>query len=260
MGDDAGAREARAVIFGRDATTYDEARPEYPAIAIEHVRGLVEARVGVEVGAGTGKATAAIAREGLSLTCLEPSPQMAAILEARRLPGVEVVVATFEGWEAEPATIDLIYAAQAWHWVDPETGFPRALTLLRPGGAVALLWNIPVDRYGRHEDAYRAHAPHLLAERDERIQRRDDHDWCSDMAAAGFTDTERFTHRWSEELSADRYRALYSSYSDHMMLDEPVRTALLDRLAADVEGWGGTATVEYRTEVFSGRKADPARG
>lgn len=254
MGDD-----TRAVIFGRDAGAYDEARPSYPPAAITHVASLVDPSHAVEIGAGTGKATAGFARSDLALTCLEPSPEMAALLDARSLPGVRVVVSTFEHWESEPDSVDLIYAAQAWHWVDEETGLGKALSLLRPGGVLALMWNIPVDRYGQHIPVYARHAPHLLAERDERIKRRDDHDWCADMEAAGFMDTRRFTRMWAEDLPADRYRALYSTYSDHMMLEEPTRTRLLDALAEDVESRGGTATVEYRTEVFSGRKPVPDR-
>lgn len=253
------SEETRAVIFGRDAGTYDAARPDYPQEAIAHVEGLVVAEEALEVGAGTGKATAAFAREGLNLTCLEPSPQMAAILESRGLPGVSVLVTTFEEWRGEPASMDLVYAAQAWHWVERDTGFEKARAVLRPGGALALLWNVPLDRYLRHQDLYARHAPHLLAESDERIKRRDDHDWRADMAAAGFVDTERFTHRWSEELTSERYRALYSTYSDHMMLDEPIRTQLLEGLAADVEDRGGVVEVEYRTEVFSGRRPVPGR-
>lgn len=251
--------ETRAIIFGRDAGTYDEARPAYPPESVRHVAGLVSARDALEVGSGTGKATAAFARDDLDLTCLEPSPQMAAVLESRSLPGVVVVVRTFEEWEGRPDSMDLIYAAQAWHWVDREAGFAKALEVLRPGGALALMWNIPVDRYGRHRELYARHAPRLLAERDERIKRRDDHDWCADMEEAGFWATERSTHPWSEEMTADRYRALYSTYSDHMMLGEPARTAILDGLAADVEGRGGRVTVDYRTEVFSGRKPGPER-
>lgn len=251
--------DSRAVIFGRDALTYDEARPSYPGPVIDHVLGLKAARDALEVGAGTGKATTAIARSHLCLTCLEPSAQMAAILESRQLPGVTVSVTTLEDWDGPPDSLDLIYAAQAWHWVDRDLGFPKALSTLRPGGVLALLWNIPVDRYGRHREIYARHAPHLLSERDERVKRRDDHDWCADMEEAGFVETQRFTHNWSEDLTADRYRALYSTYSDHMMLEEPARTRLLDGLGADVERWGGVATVEYRTEVFSGLKPDGER-
>lgn len=248
--------DRRAVIFGRDATAYETARPAYPAAAIDHVESLVEADAVVEVGAGTGKATEAMARPGLRLICLEPSPQMADILATKELPGVEVVVSTFEDWVGEPGSVDMIYAAQAWHWVDRHAGFDKALRLLRTGGVLALIWNIPLDRYRRHEEIYNRFAPHLLAELDERIKRRDSHDWIVDMEAAGFVDTRRFTHEWSEELTGDRYRALYSTYSDHMMLEEPERSRLLDALADSVESEGGTATIEYRTEVFSGRKPD----
>ncbi|MFP4073111.1 MAG: class I SAM-dependent methyltransferase [Actinomycetota bacterium] len=248
--------DSRAVIFGRDATTYETARPSYPDASIAHVEALVDAATAIEIGAGTGKATEAMARPGLRLICLEPSPQMADILVAKELPGVEVVVSTFEDWAGEPGSADMIYAAQAWHWVDRQGSFDKAFRLLRPGGVLALMWNIPLDRYQRHEEIYNRFAPQLLAELDERIKRRDSRDWSADMEAAGFVDTRRFTHEWSEELTSDRYRALYSTYSDHMMLDEPDRSRLLDALAESVESDGGTATVEYRTEVFSGRKPD----
>lgn len=251
--------DSRAVIFGREATAYETARPSYPGAAIAHIEALVEAETAIEIGAGTGKATEAMARPGLRLICLEPSPQMADILAAKELPGVEVVVSAFEDWVGEPGSADLIYAAQAWHWVDRHAGYDRALRLLRPGGALALIWNIPLDRYQRHVEIYNRFAPQLLAELDERIKRRDSQDWSADMKTAGFVDAQRFTHEWSDELTGERYRALYSTYSDHMMLEEPDRSRLLDALADSVESQGGKVTIEYRTEVFSGRKPDTGR-
>ena len=246
--------EARAVIFGRDADAYDDARPSYPVEAIDHVLGLVDATQAVEVGAGTGKATELVARAGLDLTCLEPSPQMAERLRSKSLPGVEVVVARFEDWDGSPGSVDLVYAAQAWHWVDEGVGLGKALSVLRSGGGLALMWNIPLDRYGGHEEIYSRLAPQLLNERDERIKRRDEHDWSIDMDEAGFVDTARFTHRWSEMLSSGAIRTLYSTYSDHMMLEEQTRTRLLDALSDAVERRGGSVAVEYRTEVFTGLK------
>lgn len=246
--------DARSVIFGRQADVYDAARPSYPEAAISHMRDLVEARTAVEVGAGTGKATVALARAGLSLTCLEPSPEMAALLESKRLPGVEVLVTTFEDWAGDEGSWDLVYAAQAWHWVDHGTAYERTLALLRPGGVLALMWNIPHDRYGMFEDVYSEHAPELLAERDRRIHKRDSVTWGDDMTGAGFGDVQRFTHHWDDTLTARQLRHLYSTYSDHMLLRPDVREHLLDALEADVERRGGTIDLSYRTEVFSGRK------
>jgi SAM-dependent methyltransferase len=254
------ADRGRSVVFGRDAAKYEDARPSYPGSAIEELMGLVEAREVVEIGAGTGIATALVAREGIRVVCVEPSTQMAGILREKRLPGVEVVADRFEDWEFEPGMADLVFAAQSWHWVDTGTGFAKVFSLLRPGGALALMWNIPRDRYGRHEKVYRRLAPHLLRESDERIHRRDHHDWEVDMAGAGLVDTRRSSHSWSQVLTAAQYRGLYATYSDHMMLPEPNRTELLDALAADVEGWGGTVVIEYDTVVFSGIKPVPDPG
>lgn len=249
----------RAVVFGRDAAAYEAGRPVYPDSAIAEILGLVGAREVVEVGAGTGIATALVARDGLRIVCVEPSAEMAGILREKGLPGVDVVVERFEDWEFQPGTADLVFAAQAWHWIDTDTGFPKVMSLLRPGGAVALMWNIPRNRYDRHEEIYGRLAPHLLEESDERIHRRDNHDWEKDMLAAGLVDTRKSSFSWSQELTADQYRALYATYSDHIMLPEPNRTALLDALAADVREWGGTGIIEYDTVVFSGTNHVPDR-
>jgi len=243
---------ARAVIFGERAETYDRARPGYPPEAIGYLDSLVEVRRAVEVGAGTGKATVDMARPDRRLTCLEPSPEMAEILRAKGLPGVEVVVSTFEDWGADDGPVDLIYAAQAWHWVDDESAYGRALQLLRHGGALALMWNVPVDRYEMFDDVYRAHAPDLLAEHDERIKKLDSVAWLDDMGAAGFGQLRHFRHEWSDTLSGAELRALYSTYSDHMMLPGEQREALLDGLAAEVDRRGGEIETRYRTNVFSG--------
>lgn len=244
---------SRAVIFGRDADSYDAFRPTYPTEAIEHMTGLVAASRAVEVGAGTGLATADVAREGLQLTCLEPSEDMAAILKSKDLPGVEVVVSSLEDWDGQRDSIDLMFAAQAWHWVDRSTAYGKALAVLRPGGVLALMWNIPHERYAEFEDVYRRHAPELLAERDDRIKRRDATGWADEMCEAGFGDVDTFTHRWSADLEPGDYVSLHATYSDHMMLPPQARASLLEDLRHAADARGGPLSVSYRTRVFSGR-------
>lgn len=243
----------RAVIFGDDAATYERSRPGYPREVAAHVSGLVDARTAVEVGAGTGKATEVFARPDLRLICVEPSAEMADFLVAKNLPGVEVVVSTFEDWVGPTEPVDLLFAAQTWHWVDRTTGYDHARSMLRPGGVLALIWNIPRDRYGIFREVYARHAPELLSEQDVRVQRRDSHDWGADLTRAGFGDAGQFVVEWSQELSSPEVRALYSTYSDHMMLPEPIRTVLLDDLERVVDDMGGSVSIEYRSVVYSGR-------
>lgn len=244
----------RAVSFGRHAVVYDAFRPETPDEAIGHMLGLVVARSAVEVGAGTGLTTKKVARDGLDLVCLEPSAEMAGVLRERDLVGVRVEETTFEEWAPSEGAIDLIYAVQAWHWVDRATGYSKARGLLRPGGVLALIWNIASPRLDGLDDVYRTHAPELVTETDERVRRRDSHDWGEDMLAAGFREVSRHTQNWCRELDAAGYRSLCSTYSDHILLEEDRRVRLLGAIEQHIADSGDTIAVEYRTEVFSGHR------
>lgn len=240
--------------FGRDPERFDRYRPDYPLEVVSHVEGLVQPESLVEIGAGTGIATKHFARAGRRLVCLEPAERMAAMLSARRLPGVRVITTTFEAWDGDGAPADLIYAAQAWHWVDAATGFQKALASLRPGGLLALLWNIPIDRFGHLRGVYEEHAPELLSDDDDRIRRRDRHDWSVDMTAAGFREVGLVTHHWARTLTAGGYRALCSTYSDHILMDPGRRELLLDAIEAHIAARGGSVEIEYRCLAYTGRR------
>ena len=78
-----------------------------------------------------------------------------------RNTGVPVVETTFEDWTVEHGAFDLVYAAQAWHWVDGTIGYPMVAAALRSGGTVALFWNQPEEwdgDLGRDIDAVYADA------------------------------------------------------------------------------------------------------
>jgi hypothetical protein len=97
---------------------------------------------------------------------VELGPALAA--EARRnLAGfdrVTVVNADFEtgvpgddrspGWPASGArdrsvsSFGLVFAATAWHWIDPAVKYAKAASLLRPGGHLAACCTSPVRHSG----------------------------------------------------------------------------------------------------------------
>ena len=49
-----------------------------------------------------------------------------------------VVVADFDTVELQDHAYDVLASASAFHWIDPEVGFPRVVELLRPTGILAL--------------------------------------------------------------------------------------------------------------------------
>jgi SAM-dependent methyltransferase len=136
-------REALARTFESAANLYDAARPTYPDELFDDLIELARLRRGarlLEIGCATGKATRALLERGFSIVCVEMGIQLAE--RARRnlagLP-VEIHVAPFEAWEGEPAAFELVYAATAWHWLDPTSRYRKAHRLLRPGGHLAFL-------------------------------------------------------------------------------------------------------------------------
>ncbi|MFB6607550.1 class I SAM-dependent methyltransferase [Streptomyces noursei] len=136
-----------ARAFDAVATQYAAARPGYPPAlfdAVEELAGrpLAGARV-LDVGAGTGIASALLRARGARVTAVEPGAQMAAALRTAH-PGVPLVRAVGDALPfADRAAFDLVSYAQAWHWTDPAHSVPEALRVLRPGGALALWWNVP---------------------------------------------------------------------------------------------------------------------
>ncbi|MFE5856577.1 class I SAM-dependent methyltransferase [Streptomyces sp. NPDC056500] len=135
----------RALSFDTAAARYDSARPGYPPAlfdAIEEITGrsLHGMRV-IDVGAGTGIATRLLRARGARVTAVEPGPGMAAQLR-RTLPDTPLVLGSGDALPLADGSADLITYAQSWHWTNPARSLPEALRVLRPGGALALWWNV----------------------------------------------------------------------------------------------------------------------
>lgn len=131
------------MTFDSAAALYQQARPEYPEQLYEAMitaAGLGAGDRLLEIGCASGKATLPLARQGFRITCIEPGAALAAV--GRRnlasFPEVEVVQSTFEDIDpSQHEPFDLVFAATAWHWLDPAVRYRRTWELLRPGGHVA---------------------------------------------------------------------------------------------------------------------------
>ncbi|MFG2551956.1 class I SAM-dependent methyltransferase [Streptomyces sp. NPDC048581] len=139
----------RARSFNAAAAQYAANRPSYPPAlfdAIEELAGrpLTGARV-VDVGAGTGIATALLRQRGADVLAVEPGDGMAAQFRHGH-PDIPIVRGNGNALPLATASADFLTYAQAWHWTDPAHSAPEALRVLRPGGALALWWNsTPLD-------------------------------------------------------------------------------------------------------------------
>ncbi|AXI78922.1 class I SAM-dependent methyltransferase [Peterkaempfera bronchialis] len=134
-----------ASSFHSVAAEYDTARPSYPDAlfdAIEELTGRPLAGADVlDVGAGTGISTRALLARGARVTAVEPTPGMAERLHALA-PDLPLVRGDGNALPFRDSCADLVGYAQAFHWTDPARSVPEAVRVLRPGGALALWWNV----------------------------------------------------------------------------------------------------------------------
>jgi SAM-dependent methyltransferase len=256
------------LAFGGVAPQYDRFRPSYPGELVDDVlafSGAVPGSSVLEVGAGTGKATSLFLERGAVVRAIEPSAEMAAFLRDRWPDSIVAVEQTdFETWDPGAATFPLVYSAQAWHWLAPEVRFVKARAVLSDGGALAIFWTRP--RWSESalrdqlDDAYRSTVP-AFGERpgpmhpatsDEEPERW--WEWIRDSASAGgFATPERRTYAWSCEYTRDEYVSLIQTHSDHILLPDAQRCALLDAVGAVIEAAGGWITVPYSTSLWLAR-------
>lgn len=260
------------------AELYDLARPTYPAELVEDVlafSGAGESDPALEVGAGTGKATALFAERGLKIVALEPSAAMAEVAR-RNCAGhgnVTIEQSDFEHWEARGRSFKLVFSAQAWHWISPEVRYLRAREALRAGGALAVFWNRPVWESSPQRDelaeAYRRTAPDL----GEGIGPGPMHpavssppewwsDWTDEIAAAtGFEAADSRVYRWRETYPRDAYLQLLRTHSDHIVLGPERLVGLLDAVGEVLDRHGGALELEYATVLWMARASgDRAAG
>ena len=138
------ATGSRARSFGTVAEAYDRGRPAYPEEAVTWLTGG-EAKVVLELGAGTGKLTRQLVDAGHAVFATDPDEAMLEVLR-ERVPEVSAKVATAEDIPANDRSVDVVVVAQAFHWFDHEASLPEIARILKPGGHVALVWNSRDER------------------------------------------------------------------------------------------------------------------
>jgi SAM-dependent methyltransferase len=265
--------------FDSAAEMYTVARPGYPDAlirAVVELSGVPERGRILEIGCGTGQATAPFAERGYELLCLEPGAQLAAAAAERfrSAANVAIEVVTFEDWPVPRGAFDLVVSAQAFHWIDPDVGLPKAAAALRSTGALALFWNLPVDEpatsEGRSDTAlmelspaiqqqYQTHAPELMHERQTNRLSAQVAELEARLRGRTGLFREVATRRfpWTERYDADRYVALLSTYSGHIALPADRRQRLLGGIAHVIRQNGGVLVKPYVAVLFVAKVQGP---
>ncbi|HJC68216.1 class I SAM-dependent methyltransferase [Brachybacterium sp. EE-P12] len=139
-----------AGAFAGQGADYDRLRPGYPDAVLDAMlaplAGSAPTLRAIDLGAGTGKLSSALAERGLEVTAVDTS---AAMLEVARARGRTIAAGSLSTHLARAeetglpgSSAELVTVAQAWHWFDAEEASAEVARLLASEGVLALVWNM----------------------------------------------------------------------------------------------------------------------
>ncbi|TBV12009.1 class I SAM-dependent methyltransferase [Stutzerimonas kirkiae] len=236
---------------------YVRFRPSYPANLVDflHAHGVEPAAKIVDIGAGTGIASKLLLDARHPLTAVEPNDAMRAAAQAwlGEYPGYTSVTGSAEHSGLPDACADLIIAAQAFHWFDPDGCRREFKRLLRPDGQVALFWNSRRLRGSAflegYEDLLRQHGTDYT----DVAERYPDAEQVADWFQGGLQTQTCIDNSQRLDYQSLKGRLLSSSYApkpDHP--GYPAMLAALERLFDETQR-DGHIDFDYDTEVYLGR-------
>jgi SAM-dependent methyltransferase len=222
---------------------YDTIRPEYPPALFDDLFALLPARPQIlEVGAGTGKATRGLLNHGAAVHAIEIGPAMAQKLrEGLTTNDLVVTVGDFDKVPTEKRAYDCVFAATAYHWIEPAAQLDRPAELLKKDGYLAIVDLVQVDSpsdRGFFTAAQPIYERYGEDHKGPSSPRREDVDPWMRAALSNdtrFTDVCLYCYDWDQTYTAAQYRQLMLSYSPTQVMPMEARQGLLDDMEAFIK-------------------------
>lgn len=136
--------------FNTEAGLYHQIRPRYPDAIFDALIDTTQLRPDsrlLEIGAGTGQATEALAKRGYPIIAIELGDELARIGQKalERYSNVTFTHVPFETVDLPLDQFDLLYVATAIHWIDPEYRFHKPYQLLKAEGHMAIIGTVHIS-------------------------------------------------------------------------------------------------------------------
>jgi SAM-dependent methyltransferase len=215
----------RARAFGSAADEYDRYRPRYPQSLVAELVINSGAKT-LDVGAGTGIASAQLVEAGAQVLAVEPDTHMAEVAAGRE---INVEHATFEEWQPAGRFFDLVVFAQSFHWLQPRPALEKVRAILRPGGRLALLSNRITPISPTRQALDEAYAGYLDTAQRPAIDAVHDDALPAIIEEHGFAiDRRHVTERL--HFATDDWVNMVCTYSNVLILNPKPRAELRSRL------------------------------
>jgi len=232
---------------------YERGRPGYPAAAVDAIvrdLGLRPGRTVLDLAAGTGKLTRLLLPSGANVVAVEPLREMRAELE-RRVPAVAVMAGTAERIPLADGWVDGVTVAAAFHWFDADRALREIHRVLKPGGALALVWNARDER-----DPLQAALSDVIGPLVGATPSRTQRNWKTMLAESGLFDRcERKLFEHEQLLDEQGVVDRIASISFVATSPPAVRADVEAQVRELVRGAEQPIRLPYMTEVYFGFSA-----
>jgi SAM-dependent methyltransferase len=233
---------------------------------VDAILAASEGREILDVGIGTGISARPFHEAGCPVLGVEPDERMA---DQARRNGLNVEIATFEDWDPAGRTFDLVIAGQTWHWVDPVLGLSKVADVLKPGGRIALFWNVmsfPEDFGERFSAVYRRVLPEFPFFQNGTPGGIGSYAPLLDKATDGisqsgrFSDPERWQFDWERAYTRDEWLEQVPTFGGHSRISREKLAELVAGIGDVIDTAGGSFTMGYIAVVVTAtRSIDEAR-
>jgi SAM-dependent methyltransferase len=242
--------------FSSRVDNYVRYRPGYPPEVLGLLKqecGLTSDSVIADIAFGTGIFTRMLVENGNRVYGVEPNPDMRRAGEQflESYSRFTSVAGTAEATTLADHTVNIITAAQAAHWFDPEKARPEFARILKPAGWLVLLWNDrrmdSTEFQRQYEQLLRTYGTDY-----EDVRQRG-----ATLAIEGFFAqsflTRAFEYKQTFDYDGIEGRLLSSSYVPQK--DQPQYDSMLRELRRifDDHRVNGRVSFDYDTRVYYGQ-------
>lgn len=243
--------------FSDRVADYVRYRPDYPHALLDWLRdelGVAPDWRVADIGAGTGISAKLLLDAGHAVIAVEPNAAMrdAAVAWLGDNPRFRAIDGRADATDLPDGSIDLVTAAQAFHWFDPEAVRTEFRRILRPRGLAAIWWNSRRLRGTPFLEGYETLLQRYGTDYTKVAERYADDASMRAWFGAGLRDGAHFEHHQRLDFDGLRGRLLSSSYTPKAgaPTHEPMLRAL--RELFDATAVDGKVSMDYDTRVFAG--------
>ncbi|WP_131538847.1 class I SAM-dependent methyltransferase [Pedobacter nototheniae] len=238
--------------FSKRSNDYQKYRPSYPEAVVTYLEqtiGLNKESKIADIGSGTGIFSALLLKHGYSLKAIEPNEDMRAHAENRlgHYDNFNSIDGTAEDTGLDNQSIDLITAAQSFHWFEISKVKKEFDRIAKPGAYALLIWNILQDRtdflkeYQSLKDKYAPDVVHPHRANLENIK--------------AFFEPHELTIQnlyHSQTLDKTSLKGYLLSFSTVPLIGHPDYDPMIEELEAlfDKHEQNGQVKMEYETRLY----------